>query len=57
MARDFTPKALDQFRAMWKRETGQEIGVETAREYAQSIVGLVDSVAEWKRARARDPPL
>lgn len=57
MARDFSPKALDQFRAIWKQETGQEISEETAREYARSIVELVDSVAQWKRSRARDPPL
>jgi len=44
------------FQRLWKQETGQDLDPETARGHALSIIGLVDSVAQWKRSRARDPP-
>lgn len=40
---------LQEFQALWKKETGQDISLATAREYASDIIGLVEIVA---RARA-----
>lgn len=56
MLREFSPQAIKNFQAIWKQETGQDIDEEAAREYGTSIVGLVESVVDWKAHRARDSP-
>jgi len=49
-------EAARAFQRLWEQETGQKIDLVTAREYGESIVGLVESVVEWKANRARDSP-
>lgn len=46
-----------EFRELWRKETGQSISDETAREYAEDILGLVAIVTEpLIRAREEHPP-
>ena len=54
MLRDFSPQAIKEFQAIWKRETGQEIDTDTALEYAQNVVGLVESVVDWRSANSQE---
>lgn len=52
-----TDTDIGEFCVLWKEETGQDISYETAREYAQDILGLVAIVAEpLTRAREEKPP-
>lgn len=36
--------SIREFQRLWKQETGQDISLETAREYAKEILGLVELV-------------
>lgn len=58
MLRDFSPQAIKKFQAIWKAQTGQDIDLETAQDFATSMVGLVESVVEGRKQhkRIRDPP-
>jgi hypothetical protein len=48
---------IGTFRELWRKETGQEIPPQTAREYAEDILGIVAIVAEpLTRTREKKPP-
>ena len=52
-----TDTDIGQFRMLWKQETGQSISDETAREYAEDIVGLVALATEpLTKPREEKPP-
>ena len=53
----FSEQQIQQFISLYKRETGQDISPETAREYAKELVGLVESVIKWRQSHNRDPPI
>ena len=36
---------LKEFQSLWKKETGQDISLGTAGEYAADVIGLVEIVA------------
>ena len=43
-----------EFQALWKQETGQDISLATAREYAADVLGLVEIVARCGADRQSD---
>lgn len=43
---NLTPQDIGEFQQLWKRETGQDIPPETAREYAEDILAIVALVVE-----------
>ena len=52
-----TDTDIGQFRMLWKHETGQDISLEAAGEYAEDILGLVAIVAEpLTKPREEKPP-
>ncbi len=52
-----TDADIGEFRVLWKQETGQDIPPETAREYAEDILGIVAIVAEpLTRPHEEKPP-
>lgn len=52
-----TDTDIGEFRELWRKEVGQDISHETAREYAQDILALVSIAAEpLTRAREEKPP-
>jgi hypothetical protein len=52
-----TDTDIGQFRALWRKETGQDISPETAREYAEDILGIVAIIAEpLTKPREEKPP-
>ncbi|TSC57252.1 MAG: hypothetical protein Greene041662_1011 [Candidatus Peregrinibacteria bacterium Greene0416_62] len=52
-----TDTDIGEFRELWRKETGQEIPTETARQYAEDILGIIAIVAEpLTRAREEKPP-
>lgn len=52
-----TDTDIGQFRELWRKETGENISDETAREYAGDILGLVALVVEpLSKPREEKPP-
>ena len=52
-----TDQDIGEFRELWRKETGQEIPPETAREYAEDILGIVSIVVEpLIKPREEKPP-
>lgn len=52
-----TTQDIGQFRELWRKETGQSISDETAREYAEDILGLVSIVTDPQgKPREEKPP-
>ncbi len=41
-----TDADIGEFQVLWKQETGQDISAETARAYAEDVLGLVALAAE-----------
>jgi hypothetical protein len=51
-----TDADIGSFRDLWKKETGTVISDDQARQYAQSLLGLVQIVAEKPIQRSEEPP-
>ena len=52
-----TDTDIGTFRELWRKETGQNISDETAREYAEDVLGLVTVVMEpLCKPREEKPP-
>lgn len=53
---NLTDADIGEFQVLWKEETGEDISVETARQYATSILGLVSIVVQRNHPREEKPP-
>ncbi len=52
-----TDTDIGQFRELWRKETGQDISEESAREYAEDVLSLVAIVMEpLCKPREEKPP-
>lgn len=53
---DLTASDIGEFRDLWKRETGQTITEEQARDYAENLLGLVRMVVDPSIPKHEEPP-